>query len=203
MKKVGIYCRVSTTDQSIDSQLLSLRDYCKARGFEIFKEYIDQGVSGAKDSRPALNQMMDEAKKRKFDAILVYRFDRFARSSRHLILALEEFKSLGIDFISYSENMDTGSPLGKAIFTIVGAMAELERNIIVERVKAGLRAAKAKGKSLGRPKGTNMDLGRLLALRNKGMSFRKIANETGYSKSAIAGALLNCPINPSQNQETG
>ncbi len=151
--RVAIYCRVSTLDQSTDSQLLDLRRYVRERGWELFKEYTDNGISGTTDSRPALNELMDDAKKRKFDAVLVWRFDRFARSTRHLILALGEFNNLGIDFVSYQENIDTSSPLGSAIFTIISAVAQLERDIIAERVKAGLRRAVEAGKQLGRPNG--------------------------------------------------
>ncbi len=186
--KIGVYVRVSTVDQSVEMQLLALREYCKARGFEIYKEYTDQGVSGAKDSRPALNQLMDDARKRKFDAILVYRFDRFARSSKHLITALEEFKNLGVDFISYQENIDTSSPLGKAIFVIVGAMAELERNIIIERVKSGLQVAKSKGKKLGRPESA-FDLSRARELKKGGIGMRTIAKTLGVSKSTVSKYL--------------
>ncbi len=139
--RVALYARVSTTDQSTDSQLLDLRRYVRERGWNIFKEYVDEGISGTKDSRPALNELMNDAKKRRFDVVLVWRFDRFARSTKHLILALEEFKNLGIYFVSYQENIDTSSPFGSAIFTIISAMAQLERDIIAERVKAGLKGA--------------------------------------------------------------
>ena len=149
MKRVAIYTRVSTSEQSVDMQTSDLRHYCEQRGFEIYKEYSDQ-ISGTKDRRPGLDDLMADARKRKFDVVLVWRFDRFARSTKHLVTALEEFKHLGIDFISYQENIDTSSPLGKAIFTIISAISELERNIIVERVKAGLRNAKAHGKRLGK-----------------------------------------------------
>ncbi len=150
--RVALYARVSTTDQSTDSQLLDLRRYVRERGWNSFKEYVDEGISGTKDSRPALNELMNDAKKRRFDVVLVWRFDRFARSTKHLILALEEFKNLGVDFISYQENIDTSSPLGSAIFTIISAVAQLERDIIAERVKAGLRRARENGKKLGRPR---------------------------------------------------
>ncbi len=149
--RVAIYARVSTFDQSTETQLLDLRRYATDRGWRIYQEYCDNGVSGTKGSRPALDQLMDEAKKRRFDAVLVWRFDRFARFTKHLILALEEFRNLGIDFLSYQENIDTSSPLGAAIFTIIGAVAQLERDIIVERVRAGLRRARNNGKRLGRP----------------------------------------------------
>ncbi len=149
--RVAIYCRVSTLDQSTDSQLLDLRRYVKERGWNLFKEYCDNGISGTTNSRPALNELMNDVKKRRFDVVLVWRFDRFARSTKHLILALEEFRNLGIDFVSYQENIDTSSPLGSAIFTIISAVAQLERDIIAERVKAGLRRAKENGKHIGRP----------------------------------------------------
>jgi len=120
--RVAIYARVSTLDQSTDSQLLDLRRYVSERQWNIYQEYCDNGISGTKDSRPALNELMDAARKRKFDMVLVWRFDRFARSTKHLILAMEEFRNLGIDFISYQENIDTSSPLGSAIFTIISAV---------------------------------------------------------------------------------
>ena len=144
--KVALYTRVSTQDQSTDLQTSDLRHYCEQRGFEIYSEYCDQGISGTKDKRPALNELMEDARKRKFDAVLCWRFDRFARSTKHLITALEEFGHLKIDFISYQENIDTSSPLGKAIFTIVSAIAELERSIILDRVSAGLRRTKENGR---------------------------------------------------------
>ena len=176
--KVAIYARVSTNNgqQSPDMQLQALREYCSARSLTVFKEYIDEGFSGSKDSRPALNVMMDDARKRKFDMICVWKFDRFARSTKHLITALEEFKSLGIDFISYSENIDTSSPLGKAIFTIVAAIGELERSLIVERVKSGLDAAKKRGKKLGRP-GKTVDVQQFWELIANGLTVNAIAHK--------------------------
>src|ERR1700757_2376203 len=149
--RTAIYARVSTKDQSCDLQLRDLRAYCAARGFSVQREYVDIGESGAKDSRPQLNELMAAARKRHFDAIIVWRFDRFARSTKHLLLALEEFRSLGIQFISYQENIDTSSPLGQALFTIVSAVAQLERDLIRERVSAGIRNARAKGMKFGRP----------------------------------------------------
>src|SRR5712672_1516614 len=150
--RIGIYARVSTKDQSCQLQIRDLRAYCQARGFDLVREYVDVGQSGAKDSRPELNKLMDEARKRQFDAIVVWRFDRFARSTKHLLLALDEFRSLDIQFISYQENMDTSSPLRQALFTIVSAVAQLERDLIRERVSAGVRNARACGKQLGRPR---------------------------------------------------
>ena len=187
--RVAIYCRVSTLDQSTDSQLLDLKRYIQERGWHIFKEYCDNGISGTKDSRPALNELMDDAKKRRFDVVLVWRFDRFARSTKHLILALEEFRNLGIDFVSYQENIDTRSPLGSAIFTIISAVAQLERDIIAERVKAGLRRAKDRGKRLGRPQGTALDIEAASRLRREGMGLRQIAEKLGSSKTTVSRVL--------------
>src|SRR6202161_3794995 len=150
--RTAIYARVSTKDQSCELQIRDLRAYCAARGFDLFREYVDVGQSGAKDSRPELNKLMDDARKRQFDAIIVWRFDRFARSTKHLLTALEEFRSLGIQFISNQQNVGTSMPLGQALFTIVSAVAQLERELIRERVTAGIRNARANGKKLGRPK---------------------------------------------------
>src|SRR5271154_1572434 len=149
--RIGIYARVSTKDQSCELQVRDLRAYCTARGFDLVREYVDVGQSGAKDSRPELNKLMDDARKRQFDSIVVWRFDRFARSTKHLLLALEEVRSLTVQFIPCQENSDTGSALGQALFTIVSAVAQLERDLIRERVTAGIRNAQANGKQLGRP----------------------------------------------------
>jgi len=188
--RVALYARVSTLDQSTESQLLDLRRYASERGWNTFKEYVDEGISGTKDSRPALNELMNDAKKRKFDVVLVWRFDRFARSTRHLINALEEFKNLRIDFVSYQENIDTSSPLGSAIFTIISAVAQLERDIIAERVKAGLRRARENGKKLGRPR-ASIDGGKVHRLRSQGLSHRAIATQLGISHSTVGQILRN------------
>jgi len=155
-------------------QVRDLRAYCAARGFDLVREYVDVGHSGAKDSRPELNKLMDDARKRQFDAIVVWRFDRFARSTKHLLTALEEFRSLGIQFISYQENIDTSSALGQALFTIVSAVAQLERDLIRERVSAGIRNARANGKKLCRPK-SDVNRERVLELQAQGKSLRQIA----------------------------
>ena len=186
--RVALYCRVSTADQSAEPQLLDLRRYSQDRGWALFGEFVDEGVSGTKDSRPALNRLMADARKRRFDAVLVWRFDRFARSTKHLVLALEEFKALGIDFVSYQENIDTGSPLGAAIFAICAAMAQLERDIIAERVKAGLRRARERGKVLGRPSKA-LDAEAVHKLHKKGLSLRAIARIVGVSHTLVAKTL--------------
>jgi hypothetical protein len=137
-------------------------------------EYVDAGVSGTKDSRPELNRLIADAHKRRFDVVCVWRFDRFARSVSHLLRALETFKALGIEFVSFSEQMDTSTPAGKMVFTVLGAVAELERSLIVERVRAGLRNARAKGKTLGRPR-VVVDAATVSRLRNQGRTIREIA----------------------------
>src|SRR4026208_2094587 len=147
--------RVSTQGrgQTTETQALALRDYAGHRGFEIVEEYRDEGISGSKDSRPALDRLMKDARGRRFDVVIVARFDRFARSVSHLLRALEEFNHLGVNFVSLSESVDTSTPMGKMIFTVLGAVAELERNLIKERVHMGLSRARKEGKQLGRPKG--------------------------------------------------
>jgi len=187
--RIGIYARVSTRDQSCQLQIRDLRAYCAARGFDLVREYVDVGQSGAKDSRPELNKLMDDARKRGFDGVLVWRFDRFARSTKHLLTALEEFRSLGIQFISYQENVDTSTPLGQAIFTIVSAVAQLERELIRERVSAGIRNARANGKRLGRPK-NGVDRERILELKAKGYSLREIARTLGVGYGTVRERLL-------------
>jgi DNA invertase Pin-like site-specific DNA recombinase len=154
------------------------------------REFVDVGESGAKDSRPQLNELMAAARKRQLDAVLVWRFDRFARSTKHLLLALEEFRSLGVQFISYSENIDTSTPLGQALFTIVAAVAQLERDLIRERVSAGLRNAKLKGKTLGRPSRV-VSLDEITRLRAQGASFREIAKAVGASPGTVRTRLLS------------
>ena len=187
--RIGIYARVSTKDQSCELQIRDLRSYCAARGFDLVGKYIDVGQSGAKDSRPELNKLMDDARKRQFDAIVVWRFDRFARSTKHLLLALEEFRSLGIQFISYQENIDTNSPLGQALFTIVSAVAQLERDLIRERVSAGIRNARANGKKLGRPMRA-VDRDRIMRMRAEGQSLEQIAQNLGIGYGTVRARLL-------------
>jgi DNA invertase Pin-like site-specific DNA recombinase len=182
--RVALYCRVSTKDQRCDMQLRDLRTYCSARGLTIIREFIDTGHSGAKDSRPKLDELMADARKRKFDLVVVWRFDRFARSTKHLLLALEEFRSLGIQFISFQENIDTSSALGQAMFTIVAAVAQLERDLIRERVNAGIRHARACGKQLGRPRRI-VDRDELSRLQAGGVSLRAIAKKLGIGYGTV------------------
>jgi DNA invertase Pin-like site-specific DNA recombinase len=185
---IAIYCRVSTADQSVAMQLADLQAYCAQRGFTIYREYCDHGISGTKERRPALDALMADAHKGKFQVVLVWRFDRWARSSKHLVVTLEELRHLGVEFISYQENIDTSSPLGKAMFTIVAAIAELERNIIVERIKGGLRRARAMGKKIGRPE-LQMNIERIMSLKTQGLSIRAIAKQVGASPAYVHKAL--------------
>src|SRR6202167_5886912 len=192
--RIGIYARVSTKGQSCELQVRDLRAYCTARGVDLVREYVDVGQSGAKDSRPELNKLMDNARKRQFDAIVVWRFDRFARSTKHLLMALEEFRSLGIQFISYQENVDTSTSLGQALFTIVSAVAQLERELIRERVSAGIRNARANGKKLTRPK-NGVERERILELKAQGQSLRQIAATLGVGSGTVReGLLASCKI---------
>ena len=183
-KTCAVYARVSTPTQDPALQLSDLRASAHQRNFPLYKEYVDIGISGSVTSRPQLNLLMDDARKRKFNTILVWRFDRFARSSQHLINALKEFKFLGIDFISYRENIDTSSPLGEAMFTVISAMTQLERDIIAERIQAGINKAKQNGIQLGRPtRHFRTDLA--LELRSQGKSVRTIASLLNTPKSTL------------------
>lgn len=165
-------------------QLDALREYAAHRGLEVVAELVDHGVSGAKDHRPGLDRLMAAARQRQLDVVLVYRFDRFARSVRHLVTALDEFQSLGVDFVSYSESMDTSTPLGRALFAIVAALGELERSLIAERSGEGQRRAQARGTHIGRPR-RDVDLARVLALHHAGTSLRAIARATGISRTVV------------------
>jgi DNA invertase Pin-like site-specific DNA recombinase len=186
-KRVGLYARVSTKNngQDPETQLIALREHAGHRGMTVTDEYVDVGISGAKDRRPELDRLMTDARRRRFDVVLVARFDRFARSTRHLIMALEEFQSLAVDFISLNESVDTSTPMGKMIFTVIGAVAELERSLIRERVMMGLDRARRQGKRLGRPRRL-LDRERVTTLRAHGFSFRQIAITLNLSKDTVA-----------------
>ena len=188
--RTAIYARVSTNNgQDPEMQLRELREYCQRRGWEIIQEYVDVGISGTKEKRPQLDKLLADAHRRYFDVVVVWRFDRFARSVSHLLRALENFRSLGIEFVSLSEQVDTSTPTGKMIFTVLGAVAELERSLIVERVRAGLRNARAKGKKLGRPrKVTNQD--EIDRMRSQGASWRAIGRAIGVSHATAWGAAV-------------
>jgi len=186
INRVAIYARISTTNhgQDVSMQLRELREYCERRRWKIGAEYVDVGISGAKERRPRLDELMRHAHRHNFSAVIVWRFDRMARSVSHLIRVLETFQALGIDFISLSEAIDTSTPAGKMTFTVLGAVAELERSLIVERVKAGLRNARAKGKRLGRPK-RNVNVQRISALRAQGLGWKAIAADLGIGVGTV------------------
>ena len=183
MKRVGIYCRVSTGDQSVDLQRTELLEYAQFRKWDIAGVYEDV-ISGSKDRRPNLDRLMADAKRGKFDAVAVWKFDRFARSTRFLLEALEVFNSLGIDFVSLRESVDTSTPTGKMVFTILGAVAELERSNIRERVIAGQRAAKRRGVKFGRPT-REVDPIEVAKLRAEGKSWRAIATQLDIAKNTL------------------
>jgi DNA invertase Pin-like site-specific DNA recombinase len=149
--RTALYLRVSTADQKPDLQYDGLRSYAARAGLDIVGDYLDIAVSGRKQGRPQLNALMTAVRNREYDCVLVWKFDRFARSTRHLLIALEEFTHLGVRFISVQDQIDTDSPMGRAMFTIIGAMAELESSLISERVTAGMKAAETRGKRIGRP----------------------------------------------------
>ena len=195
--KVAIYARVSTTNgQDPEMQLRELREYADRRGWKIAGEYVDAGISGAREKRPELDRMMADAHRRRFDAVVVWKFDRFARSVSHLLRALETFKALGIEFVSLSEQVDTSTPTGRMIFTVLGAVAELERSLIAERVRAGLRNARAKGKRLGRPPRV-VDRARIARLRRTGASWAAIGRELGMGEGTVRRAAQTPAKNPS------
>src|SRR5580704_18978309 len=184
--RVALYARVSTSNhgQDVTLQTRELKEFIAYRGWQFAGEYVDLGISGSKVRRPELDRLMADAHRHQFDAVIVWKFDRFARSVSHLLRALETFQELGIDFVSLSESLDTSTPAGKMVFTVLGAVAELERSLIVERVKAGLRNARAKGKRLGRPplKRLNAaDIRQLRRDRRTGMPFKKLAKLHGTS----------------------
>jgi DNA invertase Pin-like site-specific DNA recombinase len=196
-KRVTLYARCSTKNkgQNPETQLLALREFADLRGFDIADEYVDVGISGSKERRPELDRLMTDARARKIDAVLVARFDRFARSTRHLVLALEEFQSLGVDFVSLSESVDTSTPMGKMVFTVIAAVAELERSLIRERVAMGIQRARKEGKTLGRPR-VEVDARRVARLREHGHSWRQITDLLGVSKGTAQRAVSGLPENP-------
>lgn len=192
--RVGLYARVSTSDKGQDPtmQLREMREYVQRRGWDITAEYTDVGISGSKDSRPELNRMMADASRRKFDVVCVWKFDRFARSVSHLLRALETFRSLGIEFVSYTEAVDTSTAVGKMTFTVLGAVAELERSLVRERTIAGVRNARARGKKLGRPRKA-LQSGQIQMLRSSGQSYRAIAQTLGLSHTAVMHVCKQIP----------
>lgn len=183
MKRAALYCRISTGDQHLETQLLDLREMAKQRGLEIVREYSDV-ISGAKAKRHGLDSLMSDARRHRFDVVLVAAFDRIARNVRHFLEVMDALNHLGVEFISLRENIDTSGPLGRAIVVIVGAIAELERSLIVERVKAGMRRAKLEGRRIGRQP-LNIDREQVVADRKSGMSLTQVASKYRISRASV------------------
>jgi DNA invertase Pin-like site-specific DNA recombinase len=187
MKRCALYLRVSTLDQHPETQLYDLQQMAKQRGYEIVECYEDR-ISGAKARRPGLEQMLFDAKRARFEVVMVWAFDRMARSVKHFLEVLDELNRLNIEFISFRENIDTGGPLGRAVVIIVGAIAELERNLIIERVRAGMRRAKLEGRRIGR-RPANVDRAAVLRDRQRGMSLTEVAKLHGISRALVSKIL--------------
>ena len=195
MKRAAIYMRVSTVDQHPETQLLDLRQMAAQRGYEIVHEYTDR-ISGTKAKRPGLDQMMRDARRGQFDVVLVWACDRIARSTRHFLDVLDDLNRLNVEFISFREQIDTGGPLGRAIVVIIGAIAELERSLIVERVRAGMRRAKLEGRSIGR-RPLELDRQRICRDRKQGQSLRKIAKAHLISPATVQRVLRESTLDRS------
>ncbi len=189
---MAIYARISTGEQSAEAQPRELRAYTGHRGFQVTREYVDQASGDVRRRRraPEFEASMADARRRRFDCVLVWKYDRFARTLGALIAALQQFRDLGIDFISHTQAIDTTTPMGRLFFHVIGSFAEFEREVIVERVKAGLANARAKGKRLGRPVMDPGAAGRVTVLRTGGMSLRAIAAAEGLSASGVRKMLL-------------
>jgi DNA invertase Pin-like site-specific DNA recombinase len=189
-KRAAIYCRVSGLDQHPETQLIELRQSVEQRGWELIGVYTDHGICGARDRRPQLDRLLADARLARFDAVIVWRFDRMARSTRHLLDVVDELHRCGVEFVSLKEGIDTAGPMGRAVLTILGAIGELERNIIIERVRAGMKRARLEGRRLGRPPLENLDRARIIAdRRDLGYSLKKIARLHGISKTTVQRVL--------------
>jgi DNA invertase Pin-like site-specific DNA recombinase len=188
MKRAALYARVSTLDQTTANQLYDLRQMTQQRGIEIVEEYVDHGISGARVRRPALDKMMDDARRGRFDIVVVWACDRLARSVRHFLETLDELNRLNVEFISFREQLDTGGPLGRAVVVIISAIAELERSLIIERVRAGMRRAKLEGRHIGRAP-LQVDRPALLRDRATGMSLQDLAKTYRISKASVCRVI--------------
>ena len=184
MKRAALYVRVSTVDQHPETQLHDLRQLAAQRGLQIVGEYVDHGFSGMRARRPELDRMMEDARRHKFDVLMVWSCDRLARSTRHLLQTLDELSGFGIQFLSQREAIDTEGPIGRAIIVIVSAMAELERCIIIERVRAGMRRARLEGRQIGR---SRLDVNReqVIQDRRSGMSLTQVAKKHRISRASV------------------
>ena len=195
MKRAALYCRVSTIDQHPETQLRELRQFASQRGLQVVKEYTDHGVSGTKTRRPGLDSMMEDARRHRFDVLVVWSCDRLARSTKHLLQVLDEIGGMGIEFLSQKEAIDTEGPLGRAIIVIVSAMAELERCLIVERVKAGMRRARAEGRRIGREP-MRVDREQVVRDRQSGMSLTQVSKRHGISRASVCRLMKQSELMP-------
>jgi DNA invertase Pin-like site-specific DNA recombinase len=188
-KYCAIYARVSTRQHGQDPQMQvnELKEYCQRRGWTVKDEYVDAGISGTKEKRPQLDRMLKDCRQRKIDAVVVYRYDRFARSLKQLVNTLDEFHALGVEFVSIHEGTDTTTPAGKLVFQIFGAISEFERTLIAERVRSGIAHARSKGTKLGRPEVT-VDIATVRKLRAQGIGWKKIAAQLQSGKGTILKA---------------
>ena len=195
MKRAALYCRVSTIDQHPETQRSELRQFAANKGFQVVGEYIDHGYCGARARRPELDRMMDDARRHKFDVVLVWACDRLARSTKHLLQTIDELNGMGIQFLSQREAIDTEGPLGRAILVIVSAIAELERCLIVERVRAGMRRARLEGRQIGRAR---LDVNReqVIADRRSGMSLTQVARKHGISRASVCRLMKETGSSP-------
>ena len=200
MTRAALYARTSTSGKGQDPelQLEDLRRLAEQRGWTIIEEYIDAGISGTKDARPALDALMDDARRGRLDVVAVWRFDRFARSTQHLLRALEEFRALGVDFMSQREAVDTSTPMGRMVFTMIGAVAELEAALIRERVQAGVDRARRQGKTLGRPR-RDLDLRAARILLDRGHSQRVVAEMLSVPRGTLRRRLQEAPAPGSES----
>ena len=187
MKRAVLYMRVSSVDQHPETQLHDLRLMAAQRGYEIVREYTDK-ISGTRAKRPGLDQLLHDARRGQFDVLVVWAFDRLARSVKHFLEVLDELNHLNIEFVSFRENIDTGGPLGRAMIIIIGAIAGLERNLIIERVRAGMRRARLEGQRIGRPR-INVDREGILRDRTRGRSLSELAKAYGISRASVVRVL--------------
>jgi DNA invertase Pin-like site-specific DNA recombinase len=184
MKKAAIYVRVSTPDQHVESQLYDLRELAAQRGLEVVQEYQDCGISGLRARRPGLDALMTDARKRKFSVILVAAFDRVARSVRHFLQIIDELETLGVVFISRREQVDTSGMMGRLFLTLIASIAELESDLIRERVRAGMRRAKLEGRQIGRAR-LDVDREQIIIDRRSGLSLTQVASKHSISRASV------------------
>jgi DNA invertase Pin-like site-specific DNA recombinase len=195
MKRAALYCRVSTIDQHPETQLIDLRQFAANKGFQIVGEYTDHGYCGARARRPGLDRMMDDARRHRFDVVVVWSCDRLARSTKHLLQVLDELNGFGIQFLSQREAIDTDGPLGRAIIVIISAIAELERSLIIERVRAGMRRARLEGRQIGRAR-LDLDRAQVIQDRRSGMSLTQVAKKHGISRASVCRLMKEASSTP-------